>query len=181
MNEHTAIPPADESLAASLGLDVYMFAIQFLNFVVVGLIIWFLILRPLTKKMAERKKLIDESLEKAEAIDANFRVAEQKAREILDDAKVKANHVVSQAQDEAVVVGEKTKAQARVEIDELVAEAKKHIQDERETARADLQREVADLVATATEKIIAVKLDSTSDEKLIMSTLKDLSKSENAA
>lgn len=184
MNETTAeapvteahsTAPADESVAASLGLDPQMFFTQFINFAVIGIIVWFLILRPLSKKMAERAQLINESLDKAEAIDAQFHLAEQKAREVVDEAKMKANQIVSTAHDEARAVGEKMKIDAREEIDMLVVQAKKHIQDEREVARAELQREVAQLVVAATEKIVAVKLDAKTDEELITSTLKDLS------
>ena len=55
---------AEESVAASLGLNTQLFGFQLLNFAVVGLIVWFLILKPLTKKMAERQQIINESLNK---------------------------------------------------------------------------------------------------------------------
>ncbi|MCX6778657.1 MAG: ATP synthase F0 subunit B, partial [Candidatus Magasanikbacteria bacterium] len=47
----------------SLGINGQLFVFQLINFILVAAILWFLILKPLTKKMAERKKIIDESLD----------------------------------------------------------------------------------------------------------------------
>ena len=68
---------ADEGLAASLGLNGQLFAWQLLNFAVVAAIVWFLILKPLTSKLEERKKLIDDSLDKAKEIETNFETSEK--------------------------------------------------------------------------------------------------------
>jgi len=47
-----------QGVAASLGLNTQLFVFQLINFVIVAIILWFLILKPLIKKMEERKKII---------------------------------------------------------------------------------------------------------------------------
>lgn len=170
---HEAV--AEGGVAASLGLNTQLFGFQLLNFTIVGLIVWWLILKPLTKKMAERQQIINESLTKAETIEANFLLADQKARETLDDAKVQSNQIVGAATAEARLQAEKLKAEAKVEIDELVAKAKQHIKDEKQLAKVELQREMGKLVAEATAKVLGAAVDAKVDEKVITSALKDLS------
>ena len=166
---------ADGGVAASLGLNTQLFGFQLLNFAIVGVIVWFLILKPLTKKMGERQQIINDSLDKAETIEANFLLADQKARETLDDAKVKANQTIAQAMGEAKAQSEKLKAEAKIEIDELVTKAKQHIKDEKQLAKVELQREMATLVAEATAKVLGATVDTKIDEKVITNALKDLS------
>lgn len=165
----------DGGVAASLGLNAQLFGFQLLNFAVVGLIIWFLILKPLTKKMAERQQIINESLNKAETIEANFLLADQKAREILDDAKVQSNQIVAAATGEAKAQADKLKNEAKLEIDELVVKAKQQIKDEKQLAKAELQREMGAMVAAAVTKVLGTSVDAKIDEKVITGAIKDLS------
>ncbi len=168
----------DGGVAASLGLNAQLFGFQLLNFAVVGLIVWFLILKPLTKKMAERQQIINESLNKAETIEANFLLADQKAREILDDAKVQSNQIIAIATSEAKAQADKLKNEAKLEIDELVVKAKQQIKDEKQLAKAELQREMGAMVAAAVTKVLGASVDAKIDEKVITSTIKDLSAQE---
>ncbi|MEK9158891.1 MAG: ATP synthase F0 subunit B, partial [Patescibacteria group bacterium] len=55
-----------EGLLASLGINLPLFIFQLINFAIVAVILWFLILKPLTKKLAERQKMIDDSISNAE-------------------------------------------------------------------------------------------------------------------
>ena len=75
---HTTVASPNESVAASLGLNGQLFIFQLINFAIVAAIVWFLILKPLSKKLEERKKIIDNSLDKAKEIDSNLQMAEQK-------------------------------------------------------------------------------------------------------
>ena len=51
---NTTEPAGDGGVAASLGINGTLFVFQLINFAIVASIIWFLILKPLTKKMTER-------------------------------------------------------------------------------------------------------------------------------
>ncbi|MBI2636919.1 MAG: hypothetical protein HYW81_01875, partial [Parcubacteria group bacterium] len=54
---------APGGLLDSFGLDPRLFLLQLANFIIVAIILWFLILKPLTKKLSERQKVIEDSLE----------------------------------------------------------------------------------------------------------------------
>ena len=85
---------AQEGLLASLGINVTLFLFQLANFIVVALILWFLILKPLTKKMAERQAIIDQSLENAKKVEENLHKSERKYQERVDLSKVEANKIL---------------------------------------------------------------------------------------
>lgn len=158
---------SEESVAASLGLDPQLFVFQLINFAVVVVIIWYLILRPLTKKLDERRKIIDESLDRAKEIETQYAMSEQKYKERLDKAERDANEVMAQARGEAEAAAVEMKEKTKREILELATEAKQHIQKEREDALAAVRKEAATLIVAATEKLIGEKIDVKKDEQFI--------------
>lgn len=158
---------SEESVAASLGLDPQLFIFQLINFAVVVVIIWYLILRPLTKKLDERRTIIDESLDRAKEIETQYAVSEQKYKERLDKAEREANTVIAKAREEAEASAVEMKEKTKREIQELALEAKQHIQKEREDALAAVRKEAAVLIVGAAEKLIGEKMDLKKDEALI--------------
>ncbi|MFH1947556.1 MAG: F0F1 ATP synthase subunit B [Candidatus Magasanikbacteria bacterium] len=158
---------ADQSVAASLGLNGQLFAFQLLNFAIVAAIVWFLILKPLTSKLEERKKLIDESLDKAKEVDADLQMSEQKYQERIDEAKSEASKVMAKVQEDGTDLTNRMKEKAQKEIELVVDQAKRNIKIEKEEMMAELKEETANLVVAAVEKILEEKLDENKDKKLI--------------
>ncbi len=152
---------------ASLGINPTLFVFQLINFAIVATIIWYLILKPLTKKMTERAKLIDESLDNAKKIQENLQKSEQKYQEKIDAAKVDAGKIIEKAGKEAGQMSGTMKIKAKEEIENLIEQAKKNIRAERDEMVADVRRAGADLVVSALEKILTEKIDDKKDRRLI--------------
>lgn len=169
--EHTEA--AEDGLLSSVGINGQLFVFQLINFAIVGAIVWFLILKPLTKKMEERKKLIDESLDKAKEVETNLAMSERKYQERVDEAKVEANRIIGKATDEAVGMSEQMKKKAKDEIELLVKQAKKNIEIDREDMRADIRKETAGMILTALKKVLQQDLDPKMDAKYIENILKN--------
>lgn len=163
-------------IAASLGLNAQLFAFQLINFAIVALVVWYLILKPLTKKLEERKKIIDESLDNAKKVETNLFMAEQKFQEKVDEAKVAANKIIEKSHDEAEQLSVDMKDKAKTEIEKLVGEAKVKIKEEKEEVMRGVKAETASLVVAAVEKILEEKLDEKKDRELIDKSLKELKK-----
>src|SRR3989344_6652802 len=77
-------------LLGSLGINSTLFIFQLINFIVVAVILWFLILKPLTKKMAERQRIIDESLDNAKKVGENLEKSEADYQKRLKQARLEA-------------------------------------------------------------------------------------------
>ena len=166
----------EESVAASLGLNTQLFVFQLINFVIVGIIVWFMILKPLVARMEERKKLVDESIDKAKEIETNLTMSEQKYQEKLDEAKAEANTVIEKAHTDATDLATQLKEKAQKDIESLVSQAKKNIATEKKEAIDESKKEIGTLVVAAVEKIIADKLDKKSDAVLVERVITEVSK-----
>jgi excinuclease ABC subunit B len=121
----------------------------------------------LTKKMAERQKLIDDSIANAKKVQDNLIMSEQKYQEKIDMAKVEANKILEKATTEAALVGSQMKVKAKEEIEMLVESAKKNIRIEKEDMVQNLKKETASLVVLAVEKILQEKMTDKKDTQLI--------------
>ncbi len=169
-----AVVSTDGGILASLGINSSLFLFQLLNFALVAGIVWFLILKPLTKKMEERKNLIDESLDRAKEIETNFKMSEVKFQESLDRAKEESNGIIAQAKKEAEIMGEKMKEKTKDEIEALVLQAKKKIDSDKVSMQAELRKETVEIVVTAMEKILGEKMDDKKDKKFVEDILKTI-------
>lgn len=163
---------ANESLAASLGLNAQLFGFQLLNFAIVAGIVWFLILKPLTKTLEERKKIIDKSIDNVKKVETNLQMSEVKFQEKLDEAKVEANKIIEKSHGEAEKLSVDMKEKAKKEIELLIAQAKKNIQIEKDDVMSEIKKETANLIVSAVEKIINEKLDDKKDKALIEETIR---------
>ncbi len=174
ITKKTAEAAAETGVLASLGINSTLFIFQLINFALVALILWFLILKPLTKKMSERQKMIDDSIENARKIETNLGMSEKKYQEKIDQAKVDANKVLEKAQVEAVRNAELLKEKTRKEIEQLVEQARKNIKSERDQSVQEIKEQTANLIVAAAEKILGAKIDVEKDSKIIEEAVKSL-------
>ncbi len=164
----------DEGVLASLGIHGIQILEQLFNFTLVSVILWFLILKPLTKKMAERQKMIEDSVDNVKKIEVNLGMSEKKYQEKIDQAKVDANKIIEKASMEALAVAEVAKEKTRKEIEQLVEDARKNIKTERNESIVEIKQQVASLVVEAAEKILAGKIDIEKDNKVVEDAIKNL-------
>ncbi|MBP9732023.1 MAG: F0F1 ATP synthase subunit B [Candidatus Magasanikbacteria bacterium] len=165
---------ADAGVLASLGINGPLFLFQLLNFAIVAVILWFLILKPLTKKMEERKNIIDESLDRAKEVETNLKMSEVKFQEKLEQAKKESNEIVASAQEEATRVQESMKQKTKDDVEALVVAAKKNIEIEKTEMQANLRKETVEIVVAAMEKILNEKMDDKKDKKFVEDILKTI-------
>ncbi|MFA6423900.1 MAG: F0F1 ATP synthase subunit B [Candidatus Magasanikbacteria bacterium] len=163
-----------ESPLAGLGINGTLFVAQLVNFTLVALVLWFLILKPLTKKMSERQKMIDDSIDNAKKIQDNLNKSEKDYQTKVDQAKVEANKIMDKAVTSAQVAAVETKENAKKEIETLVVQARKSIKNEKETMKTELKEETANFIVLALQKILVEKMDSASDKKMIEEVLEKL-------
>jgi F-type H+-transporting ATPase subunit b len=159
---------------AALGINPTLFAFQLINFAIVASIIWFLILKPLTKKMNERQKLIDESIDNAKKIQDNLQKSEQKFQEKIDAAKAEAGKIIDKAGVESERISAEMKIKTKNDIDALVVEAKKNLKNDRDEMVSDVKKAAAELVVSALEKVLSEKITDKKDHQLVEEMIKKL-------
>lgn len=167
---------ANQSPLAGLGINLNLLVFQLINFAIVAAIIWYLILKPLTKKLSERQKMIDDSIATAKKIQDTIQRSEQKYQQRIDEAKVEANKIIEKATGDAIALTDGMKQKAKREIEGLIDQAKRNIKIEKEQMSRQLKEETAGLVVAAVEKIVREKIDPKKDKELIAATIKNLDK-----
>ena len=164
----------NENVLDSLGLNGQLFVFQFINFALVGAVVWFLILRPLTKKMEERRATINASLDKAKEVETALSMSEMKFQERIDEAKAEANKIVERGMVDAEKVADDMKGKAKREIQLLIDQAKRNIQIERDDALQAVRQEASDMILMGVKKVLSGVLDEKKDRKLIEELLKKI-------
>ncbi|MFD2111124.1 F0F1 ATP synthase subunit B [Thiorhodococcus fuscus] len=114
---------------------------------------------PIVKALAERKAKIAEGLAAAERGHQEQALGEQRALDLMKEAKTQAADIVGQAQKRATDIVEEAKSDARVEGERLVAAAQAEIERETNRAREDLRERVASLAMLAAEKILQKEIN----------------------
>ncbi len=129
---------------------------------------------PILKVMKEREQRIADGLAAAERGQQALELAQLKADEFLQEAKQQAAEIIEQASKRANQMSEESKQQIRVENERLLAIARADIQQEWQSAQQKLRAEVANLVITTTEKILAQSLDSVAQHALVKQSLEEI-------
>ncbi len=161
-------------ILASFGIEPALFLFQLGNFIVVAVILWFLILKPLTAKLAERQKVIDGSLENAAKLAERLERSEGEYRARVAAAEREAGAILERAGADAATLSDEVKAKAKSEIAALLAAAKRAMRQEKEDMATALKRETADLVILALEKILKEKVTKEKDREYVRNAVAKL-------
>lgn len=172
----TAETTAESGLMASLGLDGRLFAFQLINFAIVAAILWFLILKPLVKKLTERQKMIDDGLDNAKKAQEQMERSEVDYRAKISEAKKEAQTILEKTEKDAKTLSENLKNKAKQEIEAMAEQAKKIILKEKDEMMTGLKGETANLIVAALEKILGEKVAGEKDKKMIEEALKTYEK-----
>ncbi|HET7418980.1 MAG TPA: F0F1 ATP synthase subunit B [Candidatus Dormibacteraeota bacterium] len=121
-----------------------------------------------------RQRAIAEQLSQAEQArtDADARLKDAEAR--LNDARRSAQSLIDAAEKSAEQLRQELKAKADEEARRTVENARRQIEAERDQALRAVRSEVADLVVTATEKVIGETLDDRKHRQLIERSIEEV-------
>ena len=165
---HNVVP----QFAASGGIGAFninlkAFLFQLATFVIVLYVLKRWVLPKLISTMDERRVTLEKSLTQAKQTEETLAKAEQSAEAILASARAAADEALAEAKKAGagVIADAETAAGNRAAL--IITEAESRLSEERDKLRQDLRKELAELVADATEKIINEKLDVKRDMSLI--------------
>ncbi|MBI1952389.1 F0F1 ATP synthase subunit B [Candidatus Saccharibacteria bacterium] len=159
---------------SSLGINLKGFAFQLITFVIVLLILRRYVFPKLVATLEARRKTLEESLVQAKRTQEALDKAEASAAHILHQAREQADEALSEAKNQAKELVAKSEGTARDQAERIINETQEQIAQEHNKLRQELKRELAGLVAEASEKVLRAKLSSKEDERLINQSIKEL-------
>lgn len=144
-----------------LNIDWQQILLHLLNFAILAGGLYFLLYKPVKKFMAQRadhyQSLKDEAetkLKQAETLEADYQARLQNAESEI--AEKRANALA-----ELDRLHTQTLQEAKTQAEKIVSDARQSAEREREKILDSAQKEIADMVTTATEKLL---LQSTASE-----------------
>ena len=136
-----------------LGINPILFGFQVLNFIIILILLNYLVFRPLSKILEQRKKKIEAGLAKeGEATTklAEIEVEKQKKLTVTND---EIGIMMSEAAKKANKIKEDILKEARAEVESLTVKSKERLEAEKEQMIDDARSQIADLAVIAVEKV----------------------------
>ena len=158
---------AEKTGIAALGVNLPGLISALLNFAILLVVLRLFLYKPLFRVLDERKRRIQEGIDRAAQAASSAADSEVEARRVLEEARAGGREAGRRAQESAARLREELEARARQEADQIVARAREEVQLERDQAIEQLRREFADLTIVAAERVINQSLDRQAHQRLI--------------
>jgi len=137
-----------------LQLDPWTIVAEILNFTVLGVVLYFLLFRPMMRRIreeeAERERLLEEREEQRQEAQ---RIRED-LEERLDSAEERASEIVDEAREKAEAERSQLIEEAEQEVEQILLEAQEDAQTLRGRAMSDFHDEMLDAIMTLSGQVI---------------------------
>ena len=140
------------------GVNLPAILAQVVSFSVVAFVLWRFAFKPVLATINERQRTIESGLKYAEEMQAKLAAAQQESAAILKKANADAARVVEEARKSAKEFLDKQTQEATAKASDVLAKAQQAIELEHKKMLADARTEIARLVVTTTERVLAKKL-----------------------
>ncbi len=131
---------------------------------------------PLLKALESRQDTIRKSLDDAQKAKMELERLQQQSAEIVRQARVDADAIISQSRTDAAQLREEMRVKAKEDADGIIKNAERQIQLETARAIQQIRHEAIDLSVEIASKIIQRNLSKEDNEKLIEEALKQVEK-----
>ena len=151
----------------ALGLNLGYLFVQVLNFLIVFIILRAYVYKPLLNLLDKRRTAIAKGLEDARVAAEAREHAEEKARQIIEEAQAKAAEEIRLASERAESTSRDIIAQTEQDAAKERAAALADIEQERDHILADMRSQVAALAIAAAQRLVGEALDEQRQHTLI--------------
>jgi F-type H+-transporting ATPase subunit b len=161
-----------------LGINLGLLASQLVNFILLALLLYLVLYKPVLRMLNERKERIARSMADVDAAREAAAKAQLEYDRKVAEAQRKAQEIIAAA----AQTGEKAKADivadAHREADRIKQDAIADAEQQKVRALADVQSQIAGLSMMATERVLGQAMDEKTQRQLISSFLADLGKAQ---
>jgi F-type H+-transporting ATPase subunit b len=169
----TTFAAEESSGLSALGVDGRAFLIQLITFVLVFFVLKRYAFGPILKALNERRETIEQGVKLGEEMQRERAKLEKEIEKVLHEARRQADDIMATANDAGRQAIREAEDKARAKAEGILESAEARIVQDTSRARRQLEKELAGLVAEATEAIIEEKVDANKDAQLIERALKE--------
>jgi F-type H+-transporting ATPase subunit b len=131
--------------------------------------------KPILNALKDREHSIDNALQEADKARKDMERLKADNEKLLDEARIERDKILKTAHQLAQETRDEAKVQAQKDVDKMLADARSTIQAEKNSAIADIKKQVAILSIEVAETILQRELESPEKQKQLAADLiKDL-------
>ena len=145
-------------ITQDFGISLPDILAQILSFSVVAFVLWKFAFKPVLATLDERQNKIASGLHYADEMKAKLQAASEESSAILKKAQIEAGRIIDEARKSAKDHLEKQTKEATAKVSDVLAKGQQAIELEHKKMLADARSEIARLVVTTTERVLAKKL-----------------------
>ena len=157
---------AEQGFFETFGVHPAMLIAQFINFVIVILVLKKFAFGPVQAMLEQRRARISEGEEKLKRIEKQLAESEQRTQEALDKANASAQRLIDVAKESAASLSEKKAQEAVASAQQILAKADEAAKADRKAMVTELKAEFGRLITSTTANVTG-KIRTDADQKRI--------------
>ena len=161
-----------------ISVNLWQILISLLNLTLLFLILKHFLYKPVTKMIKKRQDEIEEKYSDAEKARQQALADEERLRQELSGARLKAEGIVKEAADNAARRGESIIEDARAEAEGIIEKALTEAQLERKRAEASIKTQIVEVGAALTEKLLEREINADDHKSMIDSFIEKIGEEE---
>ena len=162
-----------------ISVNLWQILISLINLLILFLIIKKFLFKPVLNLIAQRRAQIDEQYANAEEAEKSALANKESWEMKMQTANEEADAIMQSATESAKWRGEKIVAEARDKADGIIRQAETEAELERKKAEDGIKREIVDVSAALTEKMLGREINAQDHRTLIDSFIDEIGNSDD--
>lgn len=168
--------PSGDDFMHKIIPNIWAFLVQFLAFVILMLVVFFVAYKPIKKMLRKRQDYVEGEISSAESKNKEAEQNKLEAEQNLLESHRKADEIVQEAKAQAInqqnIVLEKTNE----EIAKMKLDAEKDIERKKEEAKEDIRKEIINVALDASKEVLGREVNEKDNKKLINDFIEEMEK-----
>ena len=151
----------------NLGINLGFIIVQIINFAIIYIVLKAWVYTPITNMLEKRRQIVAQGLEDARVASEARANAEQEAQRMINEAQVKANDILREADERADVIKKEILAAGELEVSRKHDQALIEVDQERNRMLSEMRSDVINLAIAAANKLIQYSLTEERQRELL--------------
>lgn len=157
------------------GIEPTLLVAQIINFLIILFVLKKFFYKPITKMLDARRATITESLKNAEEIELKLQQTEERSGKIIADSQQKAEQLLEDAKKGAENITNTAMDEAKKAQEEMMQKVIAQIAAEKETMKKEIEEETLALVVEVTQKVLGRTMKNSEKEELTKKAITQMS------
>lgn len=146
--------------------------IHLLNFIILAVLLYFLIYKPVKRMIAKRQEAVKQIEEENLTLNAEVKKMKEEFDVLIDDAKKDAARIQHEAVESANKKSAKILQEAKAKSREMTMRTEAEMQSELKKLEGEIKSQISSVSADVAEKILGREISEADNERLIQDSLK---------